>query len=89
MDPLPAQIGKYRVTGAVGRGGMAVILNAHDPDLERDVAIKLIRTTLLSTPDSRSRTVDSCQGPPRRGDALLTRAEADTEPDRLSLFLCL
>ena len=57
MDPLPAQIGKYRVTGAVGRGGMAVILSAHDPDLERDVAIKLIRTTLLSTPDSRSRFV--------------------------------
>ncbi len=57
MDPLPTHIGKYRVTGAVGRGGMAVVLSAHDPDLERDVAIKLIRTKLLSTPDSRNRFV--------------------------------
>ena len=57
MDPLPSQIGKYRITGAVGRGGMAVVLSAHDPDLERDVAIKLIRTKLLSTPDSRTRFV--------------------------------
>lgn len=57
MDELPTQIGKYRITGAVGRGGMAVVLSAHDPDLDREVAVKLIRTRLLSTPDSRSRFV--------------------------------
>ncbi len=57
MEALPTQIGKYRITGAVGRGGMAVVLSAHDPDLDRDVAVKLIRSRLLSTPDSRSRFI--------------------------------
>ncbi len=43
--PEPGTIidGKYRVADVVGEGGMGVVLRARDEQLERDVAIKLIR----------------------------------------------
>jgi serine/threonine-protein kinase len=37
----------YRVIDLIGRGGMGVVVRAHDDQLERDVAIKLIRPDLL------------------------------------------
>jgi serine/threonine-protein kinase len=40
--------GLYRVIDVIGRGGMGVVLRAHDAQLERDVAIKLIRPELLT-----------------------------------------
>ncbi len=45
--PLPAAIGRYRVVGLLGQGAMAVVYRAHDPMLDRAVAIKLIRADLL------------------------------------------
>ncbi len=47
MSNEPAQIGRYRIEGAIGRGAMGVIYRAHDPDIDRPVAIKLIRADLL------------------------------------------
>ena len=43
----PSQIGRYRVDGVLGRGAMGVIYRAHDPDIDRVVAIKLIQADLL------------------------------------------
>jgi serine/threonine-protein kinase len=39
--------GTYRVIDRLGRGGMGVVLRARDEQLERDVAIKVIRPELL------------------------------------------
>jgi serine/threonine-protein kinase len=52
MDPLPARIGRYVVESLVGVGGMGQIYKAHDPDIRRTVAIKLISTRLMSRADS-------------------------------------
>jgi eukaryotic-like serine/threonine-protein kinase len=49
--PLPSQIGRYRVERELGRGAMGVIYQAHDPDIDRKVAIKLVRADLLASED--------------------------------------
>lgn len=50
-DPLPRSIGKFRIEGVLGRGAMGVVFKAHDPDIDRTVAIKLVRTDLLEGED--------------------------------------
>ena len=51
MEPLPARIGRYVVDSLVGAGGMGHIYKAHDPDIRRAVAIKLISTRLMKSAD--------------------------------------
>jgi eukaryotic-like serine/threonine-protein kinase len=42
--PVPeASFGRYRVLGQLGAGGTGIVLAAYDPDLDRRVAIKLLR----------------------------------------------
>jgi len=38
----PARIGKYDVTGVIGRGGMGIVYRATDPRIGRPVAIKVL-----------------------------------------------
>jgi serine/threonine-protein kinase len=45
--PDPAQIGRYRIEGVIGRGAMGVIYRAYDPVIDRPAALKLVRTDLL------------------------------------------
>jgi serine/threonine-protein kinase len=40
-------LGKYRVMDALGRGGMAQVYRAFHPQLERYVAIKVLRSDLV------------------------------------------
>jgi eukaryotic-like serine/threonine-protein kinase len=47
MSGIPEQIGRYRIEAMLGRGAMGVIYRAHDPEIDRPVAIKLIRADLL------------------------------------------
>ncbi|MEO8554745.1 MAG: protein kinase, partial [Kofleriaceae bacterium] len=42
-DPLPqTALGRYVIDAVIGRGGMGVVVRAHDAELDRDVAIKLV-----------------------------------------------
>ncbi len=46
------QLGKYQITALLGTGGMGMVLKAHDPSIDRDVAIKILPSHLSS--DERS-----------------------------------
>ncbi len=45
---LPERIGRYEIHGELGRGGMGVIYDGFDPNLSRQVAIKVIDVQRLA-----------------------------------------
>ena len=47
MAEDPPRIGRYVVDTVLGRGAMGVVYRAHDPAIDRIVAVKLIRADLL------------------------------------------
>jgi hypothetical protein len=62
--PRGTNLARYVVLDPIGRGGMGVVYSAYDPELDRKVALKLLR------PDLRT----SANGPARSG--LLAEAQA-------------
>jgi urea transport system substrate-binding protein len=58
-DPAATWVGKslgtYQVTGLLGQGGMGVVLQARDPVIERDVAVKVLASHLAGDPVSLDR----------------------------------
>jgi serine/threonine-protein kinase len=52
---------RYRIDGEIARGGMGAVLKGRDPDLGRDVAIKVLREDLRDNGDLISRFVEEAQ----------------------------
>ena len=55
VAPLPTHIGKYDVVRVLGRGAMGVVYQAHDPLLDRDVALKVMLPATAADPDQKAR----------------------------------
>jgi serine/threonine-protein kinase len=47
MATIPERLGKYPITGVLGRGAMGVVYRGYDPVIKRPVAIKTIRKEMI------------------------------------------
>lgn len=54
-------LGKYRLTGVLGRGGMGVVFEAADPVIDRKVAIKVLPDALAADPGARERLLSEAR----------------------------
>jgi serine/threonine protein kinase len=65
QDPVIAAgdtVGRYIILARLGAGGMGVVYTAYDPQLDRKIALKLLRTgTGLADAEARSRLIREAQ----------------------------
>src|SRR4051812_4026503 len=59
--PFPASAGRYRIAGVIGRGGMGAVWRAHDPDLNRSLAIKVLLADHRGRADLERRFLEEAQ----------------------------
>jgi serine/threonine protein kinase len=52
---VPSRIGVYAIKGVLGRGGMGTVYLGWQPDLEREVALKVLAPSYTSDPTMRKR----------------------------------
>lgn len=55
------RVGRYRLGRQIGQGAMGRVYRAHDPDLDREVAIKMIHVDGRDDPRARARLVREAQ----------------------------
>src|SRR5687768_5358384 len=56
-----AQLGRYQIVSALGSGGMGEVYQAHDPRLDRLVAIKVLPEARVADQDRLTRFVQEAR----------------------------
>ncbi len=56
-----SSLGRYRVVEQIGQGGMATVFRAHDPTLDREVAIKVLPSYHMEDPTFADRFAQEAQ----------------------------
>ncbi len=65
---VPDRIDRFMVIGPLGSGGMGIVVEAYDPELDRKVAIKLLKSS-RARPDSQARLLREAQAMARLSHA--------------------
>ena len=59
--PAPGESGRYQLLGEIARGGMGAVLKGRDPDLGRDLAVKVLLEAHRERPELVRRFVEEAQ----------------------------
>jgi curved DNA-binding protein CbpA len=51
----PERLGRYEIVDRLGQGAMGVVYHAHDPNLDRDIALKVMLPAIAEDPESKLR----------------------------------
>jgi serine/threonine protein kinase len=54
-------LGRYRIVAKIGAGGMGEVYRAHDPQLDRPIAIKVLPASSFSDPKARARLLSEAR----------------------------
>jgi len=60
-EPLSDRFGRYRVTGEMGGGTFGIVYRGRDPDLEREVAIKVPRRERIGSAEDVERYLNEAR----------------------------
>ncbi|OHB72177.1 MAG: hypothetical protein A2V70_14640 [Planctomycetes bacterium RBG_13_63_9] len=52
---IPRKLGRFEIRGRLGAGAFGAVYRAHDPLLDREVALKVPRAAVLERPEARAR----------------------------------
>ncbi len=58
---MPTDRGRYQLLGEIGHGGMGAVFKGRDPDLGRDLAVKILLEEHQDTPDLVRRFIEEAQ----------------------------
>lgn len=56
------KVGRYLIKEKIGQGAMAIVFKAHDPEIDRTLAIKLLQTDLCKEEEYKTRFVREAKG---------------------------
>jgi len=62
--PLPQKIGRFAVRAWLGSGAFGDVYRAHDPQLDREVALKIAKPGTLDTPERVARFLREAKSAP-------------------------
>jgi len=85
-------IGRYRILGVLGRGAMGVVYLAHDPVIDREVALKTLRLDLDSgrSEEFRERFLREARAAGRLNHpSIVTIHDVGEDPDNGVLFIAM
>jgi serine/threonine-protein kinase len=58
---LPAQAGRFELLSEIARGGMGTVLKGHDPELDRELAVKIVLPECAEDPTTLRRFLDEAR----------------------------
>ncbi len=88
--PQPTMVGRFEVRQRLGAGGMGIVYEAYDPQLERRLALKVLRADATRAANGAVRLVDEARAMAKLAHPnVLTVYEAGTVQDQVFIAMAL